>query len=284
MYIILIVIAVIVFATLIFILYEKYEQNTIKVTSYEVGTKFKNSKDLKIVQISDLHSKCFGENNIDLINKINEIKPNIIILTGDIIDRDSLNYDVERELLKKLAKKYDVYYVLGNHEITLKYINLKEYLVELKTLGVKILLNDKVEINKNVDLYGINYYPKDRENMKILKINNLLKNVDEEKINIVLIHDPNDIQILKKYKVDFAFAGHVHGGVIRLFKKGLLSPDAKFFPKYFSGKYKVENTDLYVSSGLSGKGLSNIRIHNKPEIIVFYLRKNVVRRIIEKKN
>lgn len=283
MYIILIIIAVLIFGTLIFMLYEKYEQNNIIVTNYEVGTKYKNSKDLKIVQISDLHSKCFGENNIELINIINDIKPDIIVITGDLIDRESINYDMEKEFLKKLAKKYDVYYSLGNHEITLKYINLREYLIELKTLGVQILLNDKVEINKNVDLYGINYYTKDRENMKILQINNLLKEAHNEKINIVLTHDPNDIEILKKYKVDFVFSGHVHGGVIRILKKGLLSPDSKLFPKYCNGKYVVEDTELYVSSGLAGKALSNVRINNKPELLVFTLRKNVVRLIRNRK-
>ena len=92
MYLTLIIVVIFFSFSLILLLYENYEQNIIKVVNYEEGTKYKNSKDLKIVQISDLHSKCFGKNNIELVNKINEIKPDIIILTGDIIDRDSLNF------------------------------------------------------------------------------------------------------------------------------------------------------------------------------------------------
>ena len=270
------VVCVVVLLVLLFIIYERYEQENIKVTTYEIGTKNKNYNDLKIVQIADLHSKCFKDNS--LVNKINEIKPDVIVCTGDIIDRNSKDFEEEKKFFELIANKYKVYYILGNHELSLKHVNVKEYLIYITKLNVEVLLNEKVSLNENIDIYGMNYYEPKKENVQILKINELFKNIDENKVNIALLHNPYSIELIKKYPLDLVLSGHIHGGLIRLFNKGVFSPTGKLFPKYSGGKYIVNGINLIVSKGLGGSFYSNFRINNRAELVVITLRKNVVKK------
>lgn len=233
----------------------------------------------KILQLSDFHSKEFRQGNEYLIKKINEESPNIIVMTGDMINSDSDNFSIFADLAKKLASKYDVYYIFGNHEMNLSQNKQKELIDIINECGVKIINNEKQEIikeNNKINIYGLNYelqYYFSRNNFTYELMNESLENTNSDEINILLAHNPIDFKTYRKWGADLTFAGHVHGGVVRIpFLKGILSPDVNFFPKYDKGLYIEDNKSMVVSTGL-GYGTLPIRLFNLPEIVVVTLEK-----------
>lgn len=135
-------------------LYIKYNVNTLEVTKYVVENKKvpKEFDGYNIVQISDLHSKLFGENNKKLIQKIKSLNPDIVVVTGDLIDGENNNYNVALDFMKEISKLYRVYYIIGNHEqksLIKKYKDeYKDYFNKLHKIDFVNLDNNKVEIVK----------------------------------------------------------------------------------------------------------------------------------------
>ena len=245
-------------------LYIKYNVNTLEVTKYVVENKKvpKEFDGYNIVQISDLHSKLFGENNKKLIQKIKSLNPDIVVVTGDLIDGENNNYNVALDFMKEISKLYRVYYIIGNHEQ--KSLNLD---------------NNKVEIVKgdsNINLYGLTVpyscykYLFDNQETTSIDIDFLeekLGKVDREQFNILLAHTPFYFDEYEKWGADLTLCGHVHGGIVRLpLVGGLLSPDRKFFPKYDLGEYIKNKSTMIVSKGLGGSKVL-IRVNCKPEIV-----------------
>ena len=264
-----------------------------------------NFNDYKILEIADLHSMKFGENNEKLISEIDKLSPDIIFVTGDMFsayqfkkDDGTYNRDYNEEslpgfqLLKNLSQKYEIIYSTGNHEEGIDSIfNGKDwslrnrykdnaynrYINKLSNLGVKFVDNTYTTIqrgNQSINVYGIYYYFLDeyaKGNIpKGDKDLDFLNTVDKNKFNILLSHNPTGAQTLKDYEFDLVFSGHVHGGIIRFFNKGLLDPARKFFPKYNKGLYEVGNTQLFVSTGLGNTKF--MRINNSPELNLITLK------------
>ena len=99
-------------------LYINYNINTLEIAKYTVKNK-KISKEFdgyNIVQISDLHSKSFGKNNEKLLEKIKSQNPDIVVITGDLVEGENNNYNIALDFMKQLTKLYKVYYIIGNHE------------------------------------------------------------------------------------------------------------------------------------------------------------------------
>ena len=266
-------------------LYIKYNVNTLEVTKYVVENKKvpKEFDGYNIVQISDLHSKLFGENNKKLIQKIKSLNPDIVVVTGDLIDGENNNYNVALDFMKEISKLYRVYYIIGNHEqksLIKKYKDeYKDYFNKLHQIDFVNLDNNKVEIVKgesNINLYGLTVpyscykYLFDNQETKSIDINFLeekLGKVDREQFNILLAHTPFYFDEYEKWGADLTLCGHVHGGIVRLpLVGGLLSPDRKFFPKYDLGEYTKNKSTMIVSKGLGGSKVL-IRVNCKPEIV-----------------
>ena len=241
-----------------------------------------------IVQISDLHNKSFGNNNIHLINKIDKINPQVVFITGDMIDGESKNFQVALDLLNNLVNKYKVYYITGNHEqkaLVKKYKNLyKEYFTKLRNIEGVHLDNEKIQIKKgdsHINLYGLTIpfkcykYLFDKNKSIELEENFLQDNLPEinrNEYNILLSHTPFYFDEYEKWGADLILAGHVHGGIIRIpFVGGLLSPNRQFFPKYDLGKYNKNNSTMIVTKGLGGSKVL-VRINCKPEIVKIILK------------
>lgn len=264
-----------------------------------------NFENYKILQITDLHSMEFGENNKDLISSIDKLSPDIIFVTGDMFSASELkkddntydrNYNEESlpgfQLLKNLSTKYQIIYSTGNHEEGIDSIfNGKEwdlrnrnidnaynrYINKLTNLGVKFVDNSYTTIykdNQSINVYGIYYsfleYYSTGSIAKNSQTLNFLKTVDKNKFNILLSHNPSGAEILQSYNFDLVFSGHIHGGIIRLFDRGLLDPSRKLFPKYDKGLYQVGNSQLFVSTGLGNTKF--MRINNSPEINLITLK------------
>lgn len=270
----------------------KYETDTLEVTSYEIeNSKIpKEFNDFKIVQISDLHNKSFGKDNKKLLKQIDSQNPDIIVITGDLVEGDNKNFNVALSLLDDLLKKYKVYHIIGNHEqksLQKKYRELyKLYFKELENKPIVNLNNEKVCIKKeekHINLYGLiiplEYYPYffknyKNKNMKLEKnfIETSLGSLNKDDYNILLAHNPFFFEDYEKYGVDLILAGHVHGGIIRLpMIGGVLSPNREFFPKYDFGKYEINNTTMLLSKGLGGSKVL-VRFACKPEIVSITLK------------
>lgn len=239
----------------------------------------------KILHLSDLHSKSFGIKNDKLIEKINLINPEIIVMTGDMVNCNDTNFDNFFELVKVLVKKYKIYYIVGNHEQNMKKVNKNVIIDFLKSNGVKVLDNEKVELVKGdekINLYGLwcnlRYYSAKTEGVKedftLETIEKIMENVEmnKEEYNILLAHNPNFIESYAAWGADLTLSGHIHGGMVRIpFIGGVFSPDTLLFPKYDSGLYNVSGKQLIVSRGL-GKGVRGFRFFNRPEINVITLK------------
>lgn len=244
-----------------------------------------------IVQISDLHNTKFGKNQARLIKRIEQNKPNIIVITGDLIYKRSKDMEKEitdvTEFINNIVKISPVYFVTGNHDIQVgeKYLNkIRENLAKA---GVTLLEENSVKVNfkgKYINLAGINdlemYFDdyvdeyiksgKGPEGLVETIVDDCLAKIklDDSEFNVLLTHQPQFIEIYAKYKYDLVFAGHAHGGQIRLpFIGPIMSPGQGLFPKYTSGLHTFENAKMIVSRGL-GKSKIPFRFLNDPELVV----------------
>lgn len=277
---------VIVLLLLLVVLLRIYIDNEIpKVSNVEIkSSKLPEVFDgYKIVQLSDLHSKSFGNNNEMLIDMIDKESPNIIVMTGDMVTANEKDFTVFYSLVKELIKKYRVYYVYGNHEGELSLKLKSEITAFLKENGVIVLDNDYISIEKNnekINLYGLCYtqkYYSYKGGKKHIITENYIKNklgtIDKNKYNILLTHNPLFFDAYSGYGFDLTLSGHVHGGLIRLpFIGGILSPERKFFPQYSAGVYEKGNSKLVVSRGLS-RGTKGFRFFNRPDVVSITLKK-----------
>ena len=245
-----------------------YENNALQVTNIDISSSKINSK-IKIVQLSDLHSKQFGKNNSDLIKLVNKQKPDIIVFTGDLIDVTTSDINPSLNTLIELNKTTPVYYIVGNHEHG-AYKN-DEIISTLKTAGVHALSNETTSINiknTNISIIGL-----DEINYNKQKIDKMLSSFEKRSdFKIILSHFPENFQNdYKNYSVDMVMSGHAHGGqVIIPFIGAIYAPGQGFFPKYYMGKYTENNVSLVVSRGL-GNSRFPIRINNRPEVVVVNL-------------
>lgn len=261
---------------LILYLYFYYENTTLKTTNYKIiNSKIpKDFDNYKIIQVSDFHNT----KNKKLVNKIVEEieiqKPNVIVITGDLIHNDDNKYAIN--FIKKINKITDIYYVPGNHEAILK--DYKGFIKLLKDNSVNVLDNKEkiLKINKSeINLLGI-VDPKiiDKESNEISKIaNNNLKKIkyNKENYSILLSHRPCLIDIYKKEKLDLVLTGHAHGGQIRLpLIGGLYAPNQGILPKYTSGIINKDNTSMIVSRGI-GNSTFPLRVNNRPELVTITL-------------
>ena len=232
----------------------------------------------RIAQVSDLHNKDFGEGYGQLLTLLSQINPDIIVVTGDLIDSRQTDLDVALEFAWQAGKIARVYYVSGNHEARVpEYEDLKTGLVKA---GVVILEKQKVQITRegeSITLMGIedpsfqeDYLFGDSESVARQAIENLQNESDG--YTILLSHRPELFDLYVETEMDLVFSGHAHGGQFRLpFIGGLVAPNQGFFPKYDAGQFTEENTTMIVSRGV-GNSIIPIRFNNRPEIVLVTLR------------
>ena len=231
----------------------------------------------RIAQISDLHNAEFGENNSKLIELLSQSDPDIIVLTGDLIDSRQTDIDVALAFGQEAMKIAPVYYVSGNHEARVReYEDLKMGLLEA---GVTVLENQKVQITRegeNITLMGIDdpsfwedYLFGDSASVARQAIEDLQNESDG--YTILLSHRPELFDVYVDTGMDLVFSGHAHGGQFRLpFIGGLVAPNQGFFPEYDAGLFSEVNTTMIVSRGV-GNSIIPLRFNNRPEIVVVEL-------------
>lgn len=258
-----------------------WQNNAISITEIE----HKNTKlpevftGYKIVHISDLHNKAFGKDQGYLLNKIRVTSPDIIVITGDLIDRRKYDLATAMVFIKGAVEIAPVYYVSGNHEAwSGEYESIAR---ELASAGVQILDDHKTHITKEeetIDILGLSdpafLTSGHMDGTNVSQFKKALANLsDPETFQILLSHRPELFDLYSNEKIDLIFSGHAHGGQVRLpFIGGLVAPNQGLFPKYTSGSYIRGDSTLVVSRGL-GNSIIPLRIFNKPEIVVITLKK-----------
>ena len=232
----------------------------------------------RIAQVSDLHNKDFGEGYGQLLTLLSQINPDIIVVTGDLIDSRQTDLDVALEFAWQAGKIARVYFVSGNHEARVpEYEDLKIGLVKA---GVVILENQKVEITRegeSITLMGIDdpsfqedYLFGDSESVARQAIEDLQSESDG--YTILLSHRPELFDVYVDTGMHLVFSGHAHGGQFRLpFIGGLVAPNQGFFPEYDAGLFSEGSTTMIVSRGV-GNSIIPIRFNNRPEIVVAKLK------------
>ncbi len=250
-----------------------WQDNDIVVTHIEYKSKKVPFEfgGLKILHVSDLHNKWFGKDQERLLRAAAEYRPDIIVITGDIIDSRRKGSGAALAFVSSAVGIAPVCYVSGNHEWSCgQYGVLSE---RLKRAGVRILDNNHITLtrgNGRLELLGV----KDVKFSGEASFARTLKKLagGTKGFSILLSHHPEMITQYKKCGFDLVFAGHAHGGQIRLpFIGGLFAPGQGVFPKYTSGLYKEGNTSMVVSRGL-GNSMFPLRVFNRPNLVVVTLR------------
>ncbi len=264
---------------LLLLIYGRYVGTDGLITKeYSISANIDESfNNLKIVHFSDLHYLRVANKNTlkQVVDEINLINPDIVFFTGDLIDKDfKLNDKEKNNLISELSNinsKYGKYAVLGNHD----YKKDEELFKEIYSSSNFILLQNSYDIiygNNNDKLFigGLDNYTFDKADIsKVMEYFN-----DNEDINykIILCHEPDYIDtIIKDYNVDLVLSGHSHNGQINIpfIKKYFLPKGSR---KYYDNYYKVQDTDLYISSGI-GLSRLNLRMFNKPSINFYRINK-----------
>lgn len=230
-----------------------------------------------ILHLSDLHNKSFGEGQSILLERMEVLDPDLIVITGDLIDRRRFDLDTAMELIDGAVEMAPVYFVAGNHEAwSGKYDRVKEV---LQKAGVVVLDNEAVQIQKEEDhihLLGLQdpafLVSGYRKKWDPIHVTNQLAEWDElEEMTILLSHRPDLFSNYAQSQAELVFSGHAHGGQIRLPAIGsLFAPDQGFFPAYTEGVYTEEGTTMWVSRGL-GNSLFPLRVFNRPELVLVTL-------------
>lgn len=239
--------------------------NYIQISKFYVNKPaFQNKKlsnDLRITQISDYHGNKRININ-ELLDEIINFKPHIIVLTGDIIDSKTEDIDSTLDLVRKLYNINDsIFFVIGNHE--LRNVQGDRFISGLKDIGVTVLDNKNKVLNINdqkINIIGLSFFVNKEDYKKATE------EIDTENFTILLSHSPSKVIPYISGIEDIILSGHTHGGQVRLpFIGAIVSPGQGLLPKYDKGAFKLEDTILYIDSGLGNSALP-IRFLNRVQI------------------
>jgi hypothetical protein len=269
---------------IVLLLYSRYiGTKNIQIHEYKIVNK--NFTDdyygLKIVHISDIHygRVTFEKELNELVEKVNKVKPDIIVFTGDLIDQDTKitnnMTDKISSILSKMDARVGKYAVTGNHDYYFENWDLV-----MENSGFTILNDSYDLINLESKRYimitgsSTNSYGKKSIDDKLKEATNFLKDKKDDDLpiySILLMHEPDYIDSVNLNNYDLVLSGHSHNGQVRMPFIGALKftlPNGA--KKYYKEYYKVKNTDLYISNGI-GTTTMNFRLFNRPSFNLYRL-------------
>ncbi len=279
-----IVLAVVTAVLLLLIIWIAWGNTALKLNTYTIsrGRLPKAFDGYRVAHISDLHNTEMGKDNEKLLDVMREAKPDIIAITGDLIDSRNTDIEIALKFTGAAMEIAPCYYVTGNHEARVsEYDEIKEGLIEQ---GVVVLDDERIELEQSgeiIALLGVNdpsfqtdYLFGDSETVMESKLQEISD--AENEFTILLSHRPELFEVYTESKVDVVLSGHAHGGQFRLpFVGGMVAPNQGLFPKYDAGLYTEESTDMIVSKGI-GNSILPFRFNNQPEVILIELKFNDV--------
>ena len=258
----------------------KFDFTSFKIFDRRIPTGFNGCR---ILQISDLHNRLFGNRQRDLIMAAQRAEPDFIFITGDLIDRNKTDVKAALDFMKAACRMAPVYYVTGNHEFQAGEPG-RMLMEKLEKLGVFVLRGQEAFLQRGEDrilVIGIDdpyampvkYCRKADRPCAEDYLRRLKKLASEKKdaFTILLAHRPEFFSFYVKTGMNLVFSGHAHGGQFRFpVTGGLLAPHQGFFPRYAEGMIDREDTKMIVSRGL-GNSLFPFRVNNRPELILVTL-------------
>ena len=281
----------IVFTILFVIWFIHFNNKAIVTTEYKLNLLNVEAEILRIVQVSDLQSRSFGKGQRNLLNKVAKAKPDIIVITGDLIDRNFTDYEKAMDAVKGLASIAKVFYVQGNHEESLQVEAYRDFLMKSEKY-MEILLDRRYEFTKSGRVFCIGGLSEktvdksrgnDRNNRNhdeklIIDAAEEIFTDAEGDVKILLSHEPQLIDIYAKTSCDLVMSGHAHGGQFRIpfVNIGLYSPEQGLFPKYYQGVHQCQGKDGHRMNMVISRGLGNskfpVRLFNRPEIVLLKIK------------
>lgn len=284
MEIFLIIAAILVCLILGYVIWQYFELKRFEVTKYQITTD-KLQKEVRLVVLADLHGFEYGKRNQKLIKQIQENRPDLILIAGDmIVSKYPETYGIALKTLMQLVAIAPVYYSFGNHESRAAreglavYGQFQDYKQKAEALGVHFLQNENMELNieeNKIYLGGIeialDYYEKGHavfmEQEYIGQLMGTKAHNKTEGYQILLAHNPAYSEQYAAWGADLTFCGHNHGGLVRIPGIGsLISPQFTLFPKYNDGMYEIGSRRIIVSRGL-GTHTFHVRVWNRAELI-----------------
>lgn len=227
---------------------------------------------LRVAELSDLHGRSFGENNVRLLRTLQKARPDMICICGDLFD-EKTDLTMLEPLLTGLTDIAPVYYVTGNHEWQVK--NLREILRKMRAWGVTVLENEGRVLSRGgaeMVVAGV-HDPCGPYDMKTpAALVRELRSAQGNDFILMLSHRNDELAMWSQLGVQLVLSGHCHGGVVRLpFVGGVFGTRRELFPEYDAGVYRQDGTTLFVSRGL---GYTNVhfRLFNRPHVPIMILR------------
>ena len=285
--IILIIVAVFIVYCLIEMIRELRD---FRVTKYRICSQKLNGikREKKIIFLSDLHNRMYGEENERLLESIRNQHPDLILIGGDMLVRkDGNSYDKTVHFLAKLPGICPVYCANGNHEQKLKELpdkyeqSYEEYKKALTASGIHMLENasetvklDEVPVKLSGLEIPLGAYA--RFGKKELSLKEITDRIGEhgDDYQILIAHHPGYMKEYLAYGADLILGGHYHGCVVQLPGiGGVISTNFTLFPKYSGGIYPEGEQIAVVSRGLGTHSVP-LRLWNWPELIVLELSGN----------
>lgn len=261
-----------------------YERSCLQTDEFVIETP-KIRRAYTFVFLSDLHDNQFGKQQEILLDAIACAKPDAIFIGGDMmVAKGHADLTVSLQLLQELTEKYPVYYGNGNHESRMDrergvYGNLYDiYIKKMEEMGVIYLLDRSASFSPDIRISGLDlesrFYQKfSNEEMTKDYLEERLGASDPQKFEILLAHSPLYQKAYAQWGADLTLSGHFHGGTIRIpGLGGVMTPQFQFFRKCCGGLLQDGKTSMIVSRGLGTHSI-NIRLNNKPELVVIRLRR-----------
>ena len=216
---------------------------------------------LKIAHVSDLHNSHLW---MQTVEQLQEARPDIICITGDIVDTNHTDVDVALAFAAEAVKIAPCYYITGNHELKLDEAEYDKLITRLKALGITVLENETITLKRadaQICLAGVSWDASlDAGQLSV-----------HDSYQVLLAHDPKHFEDYAQAGYDLVLSGHIHGGQFRLpFIGGLYGPGQGLLPEYDSGVYTSARTDMVVSRGI-GNSVIPVRFNNCPEVILITL-------------
>ena len=228
----------------------------------------------KIAHVSDLHNAVFGRENEKLLSLIRAAEPDIIAITGDLIDSRHTDIDSALAFVEAAAEIAPVYYVTGNHESRLDFDEIEPRLI---APGARVLRNEAEDVGRGgerIRLAGI-------DDPSFIRTGGTAEEraaAELEQLGdgggtftVLLAHRPELVEVYAEYGAGLVLSGHAHGGQVRLpLLGGLYAPGQGLLPEYDSGLYSLGETQMVVSRGL-GNSVAPLRVNNRPELVIVTL-------------
>ena len=250
-----------------------------KLTTVEYTVKTKVNQEIHIVQLSDLHNLQFGENNSELIDEVKKHHPDLIFMTGDMINKDTQDLNQLKNLVIESCKIAPVYFGFGNHERVWQNSYSSDLSQIIEECGATVLENDYVDLEINGNsvriggysgYYGTPHMVSDDADYqeKFWQFQRSFE--DTDRLKLLLAHIPTpwvDWDYTNKYDVDVIFSGHYHGGGINVpFAGGLYAPYVGYWPENIEGVFYGSKGVCVLSTGLGSEHVP--RFNNPPQIVV----------------